>query len=85
MAWDGVQMLSESDIRLLSLIGHECLEWVKDLSQVKHLEELELVSEVKYLPVPKSPAMAVYAALSASIEHGLAAFLRTEMQLQAQG
>lgn len=81
IAWDGVQTLSESDIRLLSLIGHECLEWVKDLSEVKQLEELELVSEVKYLPVPKSPAMAVYAALSASIEEGLAAFLRTEMRL----
>ncbi|KAF3766856.1 hypothetical protein M406DRAFT_355386 [Cryphonectria parasitica EP155] len=68
-----------SDIKLLSLIGHESLEWVRELAQVKTLKELELVSEAKYLPVPKSSAMAVYAALSVSVEHGLVEYLKLEM------
>lgn len=77
--WEGVQELSKSDIRLLSLIGHDTLEWVTDLTQVKNLESLDIVPDVKYLPVPKSPSMVVYAALSASIEQGLLEFLRSEM------
>lgn len=81
--WEGVQDLSESDVRLLSLIGHECLEWVRDLAKVKSLDELDVVPEVKYLPEPKSPSMVLYAALSASIDKGLVAFLRSEMIVPA--
>lgn len=77
--WDGVQQLTESDVRLLSLVGHETLEWVKELAQVKNLEELNILCDEKFLPVPKSPAMAVYAALSASVDEGLKGFLRSEM------
>lgn len=76
--WEGIQELSESDVRLLSLIEHESLEWVKDLVQVKNLEEIDVVPDVKYLPVPRSPRMVLYAALSAS-EKGLMGFLRSEM------
>lgn len=77
--WEGVQELSKSDIRLLSLIGHDTLEWVRDLSQVKNLDAVDIIPDVRYLPVPKSPSMVVYAALSASIEQGLVEFLRSEM------
>lgn len=79
--WEGVQDLSESDVRLLSLIGHECLEWVRDLAKVKSLEELDVVPDVKYLPQPKSPSMVLYAALSASVAKGLVGFLRSEMMV----
>lgn len=79
--WEGVQELSESNIRLLSLIDHESLAWAAELAQVKGLADLEIVPDVKYLPVPQSPAMAVYAALSASIEKGLTEFLRLEMNI----
>ncbi|KAK2614935.1 hypothetical protein N8I77_001724 [Diaporthe amygdali] len=77
--WEGVQELSEADIRLLSLIQHESLQWITELSQVKGIEELDVVSDVKYLPVPKCPGMILYAAISASIEKGLTDFFRTEM------
>lgn len=80
--WDGVQQLSESDIRLLSLINHESLDWVQDLIQIKGLEDLRIMPDNKYLPVPKSSAMIVYAALSASLEDGLLHFLKTEMGIQ---
>lgn len=80
--WDGVQQLSESDIRLLSLINHESLDWVQELIQIKGLEDLRIVPDNKYLPVPKSSAMIVYAALSASIEEGLLQFLKTEMGIR---
>lgn len=79
--WEGVQELSEADIRLLSLIQHESLQWITELSQVKGIEELDVVSEMKYLPVPKSPGMVLYAAISASIEKGLADFFRSEMNI----
>ncbi|KAH8785913.1 hypothetical protein F5883DRAFT_536451 [Diaporthe sp. PMI_573] len=77
--WEGVQELSEADIRLLSLIQHESLQWITELSQVKGIEELDVVSDMKYLPVPKSPGMILYAAISASIEKGLTDFFRSEM------
>jgi hypothetical protein len=44
--WEGVQELSEADIRLLSLIQHESLQWITELSQVKGIEELDVVSDV---------------------------------------
>lgn len=80
--WDGVQRLSESDIRLLSLINHEILDWVMDLTQIKGLEDLRIVPDTKYLPVPDSSAMIVYAALSVSLEGGLMDFLRSEMRIR---
>lgn len=80
--WDGVQRLSESDIRLLSLINHETLDWIKDLTQIKGLDDLRIVPDTKYLPVPKSSAMIVYAALSVSLEEGLVDFLRSEMGIR---
>lgn len=80
--WDGVQQLSESDIRLLSLINHESLDWVQELIQIKGLEDLRIAPDTKYLPVPKSSSMIVYAALSASLEEGLLQFLKTEMGIQ---
>lgn len=80
--WDGVQRLTESDIRLLNLINHESLDWVKDLIHIKGLEDLRIIPDTKYLPVPKSSAMIVYAALSASLEEGLLDYLRTEMGIQ---
>ncbi|POS69333.1 hypothetical protein DHEL01_v212272 [Diaporthe helianthi] len=79
--WEGVQELSEADIRLLSLIQHESLQWITELSQVKGIEELDVVSEMKYQPAPKSPGMVLYAAISASIEKGLTDFLRSEMNI----
>lgn len=82
--WRGVQRLTESDIRLLSQVGgHDVLDWAAELAQVKGLERLEVVVDEKYLPEPKSPAMALYAALSASIENGLTGFLRSEMRVRS--
>lgn len=84
--WTGVQALTEADIRLLTLIGgHDVLEWAAELAQVQGLETLEVVPDEKYLPAPKTPAMTLYAALSASIGGGLAPFLRTEMNIPDRG
>lgn len=84
--WTGVQTLTEADIRLLSLVGgHDVLDWVAELAQVQGLETLEVVPDEKYLPAPKTPAMTLYAALSASIGGGLAPFLRTEMNIPDGG
>lgn len=80
--WVGIQALTEADIRLMSLVGgYDALEWVTQLAQVQGLETLDVVPDEKYLPAPKSPAMALYAALSVSIGGGLAPFLRAEMNI----
>lgn len=80
--WEGVRQLSESDIRLLSMINHDTLDWVKDLIKIKGLEDLRIVPDFKYIPVAESSAMIVYAALSASLEEGLLDFLRSEMGIR---
>lgn len=84
--WQGIQELAESDIRLLSLVGgHDVLEWVTDLAQVQGLAALEVVADERFLPVPKSPEMALYAAMSASIGTGLVPYLRSAMNIPDRG
>lgn len=79
--WDGPEELTESDFRLLTLVKHESLDWVTELSQVKGLEELEIVPDIQYFPAPRTTSMILFAAFSASIDKGLAQFLRNQLGL----
>ncbi|KAJ9138172.1 Autophagy-related protein 3 [Pleurostoma richardsiae] len=79
--WDGPQELSESDLRLLTLVRHESLDWVSELAQVKGIRELEVVPDLQYYPTPRTTSMIIFAAFSASIESGLTQFLRRQLNI----
>ncbi|KAI1375614.1 hypothetical protein F4677DRAFT_421879 [Hypoxylon crocopeplum] len=81
ISWDGPKEFTAADLKLLFDIKHESLDWVGELSCVKGIEELEILSDVQYCPPPSSTNMIIFAALSASIERGLTEFLRTQLLL----
>lgn len=81
MGWEGPQELSISDMRLLYATRHECLEWARDLAEVEVIGDIEIVAYMNTIPQPKSNAMFIYAAFSASIETSLVEFLRTDLNL----
>lgn len=77
--WDGPQELSVSDLRLLYSTRHECLQWVRELAEVRAIGELEISANMRYLPEPKTSATLIFAAFSASIETSLVEFLRSDI------
>ncbi|KAI1638145.1 hypothetical protein F4809DRAFT_639863 [Biscogniauxia mediterranea] len=79
--WDGPREFSAADFKLLADIRHESLDWVADLATVRSIRDLEIVPDVHYCPPPVSTSMIVFAAFSASIERGLAEFLRAQLRL----
>lgn len=79
--WEGPQVLSEADIRLLKVIRFDGLDWINDLVAIEGLEELEIVPDVKRMSTPGTPVMGVYAAFSASMEGGFVDLLRAEMKM----
>ncbi|KAI5921598.1 hypothetical protein F4810DRAFT_677788 [Camillea tinctor] len=79
--WDGPREFSAADFKLLADIRHESLDWVADLATVRCIRDLEIVPDVQYCPPPVSASMIVFAAFSASIERGLAEFLRAQLRL----
>ncbi|KAL0936100.1 autophagy-related protein 3 [Colletotrichum truncatum] len=81
--WEGPQKLGVSDLRLLSLIKHDSMDWIAELQKVQGLEELEIVPHIRYLPQPNTTATLLFAAFSASIDTSLVEFLRTDCQLPA--
>lgn len=79
--WEGPKEFSANDIKLLSEIQHESLDWVSELAKVRGIQELEVLPDVHYCPPPNSSSMLIFAAVSASIEKGLAEFLKTQLRL----
>ncbi|KAI1503186.1 hypothetical protein F5X99DRAFT_117489 [Biscogniauxia marginata] len=79
--WDGPQEFTAAELKLLADIKHESLDWVAELAGVRGIEELEVVADVHYCPPPVSTSMIVFSAFSASIERGLAEFLRSQLRL----
>ncbi|KAI0594968.1 hypothetical protein F4775DRAFT_393297 [Biscogniauxia sp. FL1348] len=79
--WDGPREFTAADFKLLADIRHESLDWVADLATVRSIRDLEIVPDVHYCPPPVSTSMIVFAAFSASIERGLAEFLRAQLRL----
>ncbi|KAL1872813.1 hypothetical protein VTK73DRAFT_1284 [Phialemonium thermophilum] len=80
---EGPRELSESDVHLLTLIRHECLDWVAEVAKLRGLEDLEVVPDVQPCPMPKSMSMIVFAALSNSIEKGLTTYLKKRVCIPA--
>ncbi|ORY60276.1 uncharacterized protein BCR38DRAFT_444509 [Pseudomassariella vexata] len=79
--WDGPKEFSATDFKFLAEIKHESLDWVTELAEIKGIEELEVLPDVHYCSPPVSPSMIIFAAFSASIERGLAEFLRMQLRL----
>lgn len=76
--WDLVPAYTASDFRTLKSM--EGMEWLRELLEIKGLQELNLSTIVEHCPpATNSMAMAGYIRFSASIEHGLSKFLRSEM------
>ncbi|KAK8070074.1 hypothetical protein PG994_006690 [Apiospora phragmitis] len=73
--------MSAADFQLLTDIKHESLDWVAELARVGGIEELEIVPHVVPCPPPASTTTILFAALSASVERGLAEFLRKQLRL----
>ncbi|KAJ0329596.1 hypothetical protein COL5a_004160 [Colletotrichum fioriniae] len=82
-AWEGPQVLSVSDLRLLALIKHDSMEWVAELAKVEGIEKLEIVPRIRHLPAPGTTATLLFAAFSASIDTGLVEYLQTDCGLPA--
>lgn len=51
--WDGPQELSVSDLRLLYSTRHECLQWVRELAEVRAIGELEISANRDTCQSPK--------------------------------
>ncbi|KAF5494731.1 hypothetical protein CGCS363_v009995 [Colletotrichum siamense] len=83
-AWEGGRQLEVSDLRLLSLIKHESMEWIADLKTVEGLTELEVVPHMRYLGAPTTSTALLFAAFSASIDTALVDFLREDCNLPAK-
>lgn len=83
--WEGPQRLSESEIRLLKGINIGVLDWIQDLTEIKGLEELQIVPNLTHMTPPQTTAMIVYAALSASLQDGAGDFLKAEMDMADGG
>ncbi|UQC79341.1 uncharacterized protein CLUP02_04820 [Colletotrichum lupini] len=82
-AWEGPQVLSVSDLRLLALIKHDSMEWVAELAKVEGIEQLEIVPRIRHLPAPGTTATLLFAAFSASIDTALVEYLQTDCGLPA--
>lgn len=82
--WDGPRELSPSDLRLLWLVKHHSMEWATNLAEAaRGVREVEIVASVGYLAPPKTTAMLLYAAFSASITTSLVEFLRSDLGVPA--
>ncbi|KAJ6445467.1 acetyltransferase (GNAT) domain-containing protein [Purpureocillium lavendulum] len=81
--WDGPTELSVSDLQLLYATRHEALHWVRALAGLDGLERLEISADLAPLPMPRTSATLIFAALSGSIETTLVEFLRSHLGLPA--
>ncbi len=79
--WDGMPQYAASDFKTLTTVGFEGVEWIRELVDVKSLQELQVIPEIEQCSSPKSSAMLFFQAFSASIDKGFADYLQSEMLL----
>ncbi|KAM0276091.1 hypothetical protein ACHAQH_007110 [Verticillium albo-atrum] len=79
----GLKALEPSDLRLLGHIQHDSVQWIAKLKQLKNLEEMEVVPELKYMPAPQTTAAILYASFSAAIGTAFVEHLREDCGLPA--
>jgi hypothetical protein len=76
--WDRIAAYSACDFRLL--VGLEGMEWMRELLEIRGLQDLNVNAVVEHCPpATSSMAMAGYIRFSASIETGLAGFLEEQL------
>ena len=76
--WDRIATYTATDFGLLKAM--EGMEWMRDLMQIKGLQELDVSAVVEHCPpATNSMAMASYIRFSASVEGGLATYLQQQM------
>lgn len=76
--WDRVSTYSAADFSLLK--GLEGMEWMQYIEEINGLQELDVQAVIEHCPpVTSSTAMANYVRFSASVETGLAEYLKERM------
>lgn len=75
--WGAEDTYEESDFKLIS--GFEGMEWMRQVAEIKGLQNVDVKAHLQHCPPPCSNAMAFFVNFSASIEKGFAAFLRSQM------
>ena len=75
--WEANETYDESDFKLIS--GFEGMEWVRQVAEIKGLQDVDVKAHLQHCPPPCSNAMAFFVNFSASIEQGFAAFLKSQM------
>jgi len=75
------QSLSVADFKCLSSIKYEPLDWVWQLFKIRGLQNLDIVPSIQQVHIarPYSTTMSFFIAFSASIETGLAQYLKAEL------
>lgn len=63
----------------VTLANLEEMEWVRQLTAIKRLRALNLQAILEHCPIPSSSAMGFFVTFSASIDHGLAEYLKDVM------
>ncbi|KAK6438797.1 hypothetical protein LTR95_005002 [Oleoguttula sp. CCFEE 5521] len=80
--WDGIVAYTAADFK--HLVELEGMEWLRDLLEIRTLTQLDVHAVVEHCPpATNSMAMAGYIRFSASVESGLAEFLRDQMLVRA--
>ncbi|MCJ1253210.1 hypothetical protein MMC24_001021 [Lignoscripta atroalba] len=79
--WEVKETYEKSHFGVIS--NFEGMEWVRQLAAIKGLQELDVKAYLQHCPPPSSNAMAFFINFSASIETGLAEYLREHMLAQA--
>ncbi|CAG8957621.1 hypothetical protein HYFRA_00010488 [Hymenoscyphus fraxineus] len=78
-SWEERPRYDLSDFQTLHRAKYEALEWVWELLSIQGLQKLEVSSEIRHRPPGRSLPLAFSADFSASIETGLADFLKSKM------
>jgi hypothetical protein len=80
LEWEGVGQYTAADFKTLASVGFEGLEWVRELVQIRPIQELEIIPLFEFCPLPASSGMRNFIlAFSASVETGFADYLRKHM------
>lgn len=76
--WSPTSYTAE-EFRTLTKAGYDGMSWVQELLQVKGLEDIDIIPDMRLCPPPNSIAMEFFAAFSASLDSGFPEYLRGEM------
>ncbi|MCJ1376811.1 hypothetical protein MMC20_008056 [Loxospora ochrophaea] len=81
MEWEAKDHYEKSDFTTIS--EFEGMEWMRQLSTIKGLQDLDIKAHMQHCPPPCSNAMAFFINFSASIETGFAEYLKEQMVAKA--